>query len=119
MCSVKSGDIVFSYYHQRIQHVGVASGTAVTATKPVNFGEPGQWDNEGWQVPVKWRTVPTPFRPREFIQILRPHLPRKYSPLRQDGYGLQGVYLASIPSAMAGAILERLDPEIRGSLRAI
>ena len=40
-------------------------------------------------------------RPKDHIEVLRPLLPDKYSPLTQDGNGLQSIYLTEIPAEMA------------------
>ena len=105
-----TGDVVFSYYDQRIQHLGVVQRPAVTGAKPADFGLTGDyWSNEGWFVPVAWYKVPNPFRPKDILTELRPHLPPKYSPLqRETGDGLQSVYLASVPDAMAQVLLAEL-----------
>ncbi len=49
--------------------------------------------------------IETPFRPRDLIELLRPHLPTKYSPLTSDGDGLQSVYLAAVAEGMALVLL--------------
>ncbi len=103
---VETGDIVFSYYKQRIQHVGIAQRPALSGNKPADFGLTGDyWNNEGWFVPVEWHVIPTPFRPKDIIGSLRPHLPAKYSPLDQNGNGLQSVYLALVPDPMAAVLI--------------
>jgi len=104
MRAVEPGDIVFSYWNTRIQAVGIAGGSAETGPKP-DFGTAGSnWANEGWFVPVDYRRVENPIRPKEHIEILRPFLPAIYSPLRPNGDGLQAVYLAEVPTALAEAI---------------
>ncbi|MET0165188.1 MAG: HNH endonuclease signature motif containing protein, partial [Vicinamibacterales bacterium] len=108
--SVDAGDLVFSYYGTKIQHLGVVRHPAVSAPTPTEFGEIGEnWSNNGWYVPVEWRPVPRPFRPKDLIEALRPLLPSKYSPLqRESGDGLQGVYLASVPEPMAHVLLDEM-----------
>ena len=105
---VRTGDAVFSYYHSLVQHVGIATGQATSVKKPANLGEPGQWDPDGWHVPVNWRAIRLPLNPREIIQDLRPYLPPRYSPLQKNGNGLQGVYLTRIPEPMAQILLENI-----------
>jgi putative restriction endonuclease len=104
---VRANDEIFSYFSGFVQYVGVATGPAISAKKPANFGQPDQWDPDGWYVPVDWRTV-GPINPREIIEPLRPHLPPKYSPLQSNGNGLQGVYLARLPEAMAQVLLAQI-----------
>src|ERR1019366_8155718 len=69
------------------------------------FGTAGDpWDSIGWLVEVDYFRLPAPFRPREHMQALAPLLPQKYSPLRANGDGLQGVYLAEVSEDLASAL---------------
>jgi|SRR5687767_4329603 putative restriction endonuclease len=43
----------------------------------------------------------TALRPKDHIDVLRPLLPTKYSPLRLNGDGLQSIYLTELPQALA------------------
>ena len=101
------GDEIFSYFSSFVQYIGVATREATSAKKPTNFGQPDQWDPDGWHVPVDWRAV-GPINPREIIDLLRPHLPIRYSPLQRNGNGLQGVYLARLPEPMAQVLLNQI-----------
>ena len=102
------GDVVFSFYDQHIQHFGIVQSRAVTAPKPTEFARAGHyWSEEGWLVPVQWRGLPSPYRPKDIISVLRPLLPAKYSPLQQSGDGLQSVYLAAVPEPMARVLLDQ------------
>jgi putative restriction endonuclease len=102
------GDVVFSFYDQHIQHLGIVQSRAVTAPKPTEFATAGHyWSEEGWLVPVQWRVLPSPYRPKDIISVLRPLLPPKYSPLQQSGDGLQSVYLAAVPEPMARVLLDQ------------
>jgi len=103
------GDVVFSFYDQRIQHLGIVQSRAVTAPKPTEFAGAGDyWNEEGWLVPVQWRALPLPYRPKDIISVLKPLLPAKYSPLQQSGDGLQSVYLAAVPEPMAKVLLDQM-----------
>jgi len=42
---------------------------------------------------------------------LTPLLPRRYSPLQPNGHGLQSVYLAFVPTPLAGAIIDLIGRE--------
>jgi len=109
MHSVDAGDLVFSYYETKIQHLGIVRHPAISAPKPAEFGSVGQnWSDSGWYVPVEWHAVPKPFRPKDLIEVLRPLLPSKYSPLRDSGDGLQSVYLAWVPEPMARVLLNEI-----------
>jgi putative restriction endonuclease len=105
MREVAPGDIVFSFCDTRIKAAGIVTGTAQTAPKP-DFGSAGlNWSAEGWFVPVYYCALETPIRPKDHIGVLRHFLPSKYSPLQTNGDGLQSVYLAEVPQAMADALI--------------
>jgi hypothetical protein len=106
MTLVEPGDVVFSYYDTRIQHVGVAVTRAETAPKP-DFGSAGEnWSQEGWLVGVEYDKVAAPPRPKSAIDRIRPLLPSKYSPLLANGNGLQSVYLAEVSDDLADVLIE-------------
>ena len=65
MKKVSAGDIVFSFANNRIQAVGSATSRCSSLSKPSEFGRTGDnWQNEGWYVPVEFKQLPTPFRPK-------------------------------------------------------
>lgn len=106
---IEPGDLVFSFSDTRISQVGRAVSRAIPCPQPEEFGAVGaDWDKEGWLVEIAWKAAPTPIRPKDNIEALRPFLPARYSPLRQDGNGLQGVYLAALPEAMADILRQKL-----------
>jgi hypothetical protein len=93
MREVSPGDVVFSFCDTRIKAIGVVTGRGQTGPKP-DFGAAGSnWSQEGWYVPVEYWTLDNQLRPKDHIAILRPFLPSKYSPLQDNGDGLQSVYL--------------------------
>ena len=105
MREVSPGDVVFSFVDTRIRSVGVVTASAQTGPKP-DFGAAGSnWSKEGWFVPVDYCGLNNEIRPKDHIAILRPFLPSRYSPLQEDGDGLQSVYLAEIPKALADALI--------------
>jgi putative restriction endonuclease len=105
MCEVSPGDIVFSFCDTRIKAIGVVTGDAQTGPKP-DFGTAGaNWSQEGWFVPIDYCVLNNQIRPKDNIDILRPFLPTRYSPLQMSGDGLQSVYLAEIPTSMAEALI--------------
>lgn len=57
MTEVSPGDLVLSFCDTEIKAIGIATGSAVSAEKPnfANIG--GQWENEGWTVPVEFEEV--------------------------------------------------------------
>jgi hypothetical protein len=107
MIEVIPGDLILSFCDTEIKAVGVASAKAVSAEKP-NFGAVGDyWDNEGWLVPVEFKELKRPVRPKDFINELLPHFRGKYDPLQANGNGNQGVYLAEISRPFFETILVR------------
>lgn len=105
MREVAPGDVVFSYADTRIKAVGMALKPAETSPKP-DFGTSGaNWSKEGWLVSVAFLELANQIRPKDNIDVLRPHLPEKYSPLQRTGDGLQSVYLAEVPEGLAKALV--------------
>jgi putative restriction endonuclease len=101
------GDLVLSYANQVVAAVGRVAEFAFTAPKPSEFGSTGAyWLDEGWLLPVFWTPLRPPVRPKALLEVLRPLLPRKYSPIRpKTGDGNQSVYLASISRAVFDAVV--------------
>jgi putative restriction endonuclease len=111
MREVSPGDVVFSYCDTVIKSVGIVTGAAQTGPKP-DFGSAGaNWSKEGWFVPVDYCALDRQIKPKEHIQILRPFLPAKYSPLQLSGDGLQSVYLAELPAVLAEALIALIGQE--------
>lgn len=113
------GDLVFSFYDTLIQSLGMVTGVAQTAPKP-EFGNAGaNWSNEGWFVPVYYCSLDSPIRPADKIEIIRPFLPRQYSPLQVNGRGNQGVYLTLVPENLADALIGLMGPSYFKALAAV
>jgi putative restriction endonuclease len=105
MREVSPGDIVFSYCDTRLKAIGVVTGRAQTGPKP-DFGGVGlNWSEEGWFVPVDYCRLDEQIRPMDHMEVLRPFLPERYSPLLPDGRGLQSVYLTEVPDILADALI--------------
>lgn len=112
MAELQAGDVVFSFFDTKIQAVGVVQSQAVTAPKP-EFGAAGKaWDSVGWLVDVEFVPCPAPFRPKEVIEDLIPHLPEKYAPLQKNGNGLQTIYLTEISESLAHRLLVHSQSEL-------
>jgi hypothetical protein len=120
MTLVQPGEVVFSYASGAIQAIGRARGTARSSKQPSEFGRAGKsWSkHDGWKVPVQFTQLVTPFRPKLHMRELRQWLPAKHSPIRANGKGNQGVYLAKIPAELA-RVLQRLmhDPPLAAPTR--
>jgi hypothetical protein len=55
-------------------------------------------------------------RPKDHIELLRPLLPARYSPLQANGNGLQSVYLAEVPALMADVLIGLVGIEARAAV---
>lgn len=98
MREVAPGDLIFSFMDTRILAIGIAQSYCWESPKPLEFGTAGQnWENIGWKVQVKFTVLTNKVRPKDHIDILRPLLPERYSPLQSNGNGLQSVYLTEVP----------------------
>ncbi len=118
MREVAPGDIVFSFAGTLIKAIGIASSHAYECPKPEEFGQTGAyWEHIGWRVDVRFVELKGPIRPKDHMGVLAPLLPARYSPLRQEGEGLQGVYLTLLPGALAGAIVDLIGREARDLVR--
>jgi hypothetical protein len=103
---VRLNDTVFSYADGRIGAIGRVTEAATACPKPDEFGDVGgYWSREGWMVEVDFRPAPQPLRPTRAIDLIRPLLPNRYSPIQPNGHGNQGVYLAAISDALGLLIL--------------
>lgn len=112
MREVSPGDVVFSFANTLISAIGRATSHAYEAPKPLEFGAAGaQWDLIGWRVDVAFRELVQTLRPSDYMAILAPLLPERYSPLRPNGAGLQSVYLTLLPQDLASAIVNLLGTE--------
>jgi HNH endonuclease len=113
MREVAPGDLVFSFVDTRILAVGIAQSYCWENPKPREFGTAGQnWENIGWKVKVKFTELANKVRPKDHINILRPVLPNRYSPLQPNGNGLQSVYLTELPTLFAEVLIGLIGQEI-------
>ena len=104
MREVAPGDVVLSYFDGQIRAIGRARSYGYTAPKPHEFGTRGAyWDLIGWRVDVDFTRLAVPLRPADVMDVLRPLLPERYAPLRDNGMGLQNLYLTSLPEPFARA----------------
>ncbi|WP_207799729.1 HNH endonuclease [Candidatus Cryosericum hinesii] len=109
---VRAGDVVFSYAQGVIKAVGVAIGDHREQEKPSEYGRAGDaWARNGWLVPIEWTPLETPIAPVAHMDEIAPLLPRRHSPLQQDGRGNQGCYLASISTELGELVLRLVQQE--------
>lgn len=107
MVLTREGDIVFSYADGVIASVGIVLEDAATAPKPLEFGNTGiYWSDEGWHLPVAFQSVGRALRPKDYLGLIAPLLPAKYSPIQANGNGNQGIYLAAIPFELGELLLK-------------
>lgn len=112
MREVAPGDLVLSFYDTRIVAIGVAQSYCWESPKPSEFGTAGQnWEDVGWRVRVSFTQLIHQIRPKDHIELLRPLLPVKYSPLQANGNGLQSIYLAELPEDLALVLLGLIGGE--------
>lgn len=103
---VAPGDIVFSFVDTRIAAVGTARSYCWESPKPSEFGAAGQyWEDVGWRGRVSFERLENLIRPKDHIDLLRPLLPDRYSPLQPNGNGLQSVYLTEVPQDLAEVLV--------------
>lgn len=114
MREVSPGDLVLSFYQQHLVAIGVARSSCYESPKPDEFGNVGSyWNNIGWRIDVAYTELKNKIRPASSIDYLRPLLPEKYSPLRRNnGRGLQGVYLTRLPSTLMNALARLIGREV-------
>ena len=112
MREVAPGNVVLSFRDTRIAALGVVRSYCYESPKPTEFGTAGSnWSAIGWKIETQFKELHNRVRPKEFIQELKPHLPRKYSPLRENGDGLQSVYLTEVSAAFAEIVLMHVGAE--------
>jgi putative restriction endonuclease len=113
MREVAPGDLIFSFMDTRILAIGFAQSYCWESPKPQEFGNAGQnWENIGWKVKVNFTELANKIRPRDHIDILRPLLPDRYSPLQPNGNGLQSVYLTEVPTQLAEVLIGLIGQEV-------
>jgi putative restriction endonuclease len=119
MREVSPGDLIFSFCNTHIRAIGIAQSTAYEAPKPMEFGNVGAyWDRIGWRVKVHFTELLNVIRPMDHMHRLGSYLPKKYSPLRPNGYGQQNIYLTEVPDLLAHQILDIIGTEGRAIAHA-
>lgn len=120
MREVAPGDIIYSFADGAIQGFGMARTHCYTSYRPAEFGAAGQvWNEKGWRVDVEFQKFTERIFPTRHMQAIAPTLPKRYSPIRVNGYGNQGAYLAKIEMPMALVIAQLASPELLGIIRGI
>jgi hypothetical protein len=118
MREVAPGDVVFSFADTYIRALGISASYAYEAPKPLEFGQAGAyWDNIGWRVDVRFVEMRLPIRPSHHMDVLTPLLPDRYAPLRENGSGIQSIYLTVLPEPLAAALIDLLGAEAHSLVR--
>ena len=106
MTRARVGDYVWSFASGHIGALGVLLGVCIEARKPTEFGATGkQWgEDPGWRVLVRFVDLAKPLDIQAHASDLAATLPVTHSPIRANGHGNQGVYLAAVPDAMVAAL---------------
>src|SRR6266478_2644263 len=113
MREVAPGDLIFSFMDTRILAVGIGQSYCWESPKPLEFGSSGQnWEGIGWRVKVHFTELANKVRPKDHIDVLRPLLPSKYSPLQPNGNGLQSVYVTEFPTTLAEVLFDLIGQEV-------
>ncbi len=119
MREVAPGDLVFSFCDARIRAFGIARSFAYEAPKPAEFGLTGRnWEAIGWRIDVEFHEMLTVVRPVDWMELLRPLLPQRYSPLLPEGRGVQSIYLTELPEPLALALADLLGSEVAALSRS-
>jgi hypothetical protein len=116
MREVSPGDLVFSFVDTRVAAIGIARSYCSESPKPREFGSAGQyWEDIGWKVRVHFSRLRHAIQPRDHMDVLRPLLPERYSPLQANGNGNQ-VYLTELPAVFAEVLVGLIGNEARSML---
>ena len=120
MREVAPGDIVYSFADGAVQGFGMARTHCYTSPRPDEFGHIGQaWNEVGWRVDIDFQKFTDPILPTQHMQAIAPVLPERYSPIRSNGYGNQGVYLAQISRPMALVVAQLASPELLAIIQGV
>lgn len=113
MREVAPGDVIFSFSDTRIAAIGIARSYCYESPKPTEFGTAGiNWSTTGWKVDVEFQELQHRIRPMDHLEALVPTLPARYAPIQSaTGYGLQSVYLTSVPILMAATLVQLIGAE--------
>ncbi len=114
MREVAPGDLILSFQDTYIRRIGIARSYCYECPKPAEFGAAGPtWNKIGWKIDVHYVDPITEVRPADHMNLLAPHLPSRYAPLRANGHGLQGVYLTPIPEPLMQALASLIGSKLR------
>jgi hypothetical protein len=120
MREVAPGDVIFSFVDTFVAAIGVARSYCWESPKPTEFGTTGQyWEDIGWKVRVQFTKLAHHVRPKDHMEVLRPLLPARYSPLQANGNGIQSVYLTDVPADLAEVLAGLIGAEAKSLIAGI
>lgn len=120
MREVSPGDIIFSFVDTFVGAIGVAQSYCWESPKPGEFGRAGDyWENAGWKVRVHFTSLLHRVRPKDHMDVLRPVLPARYSPLQANGNGVQSIYLTEISTDFAEVLAGLIGAEAQPFMAAV
>lgn len=111
MKEVQPGDVIFSFCDTKIKAIGRVTSPAETQPQPEFRKFNRGWSTQGWFVETDFAELDNQIRPKDHIDKIRDLLPSKYSPLQQNGNGIQSVYLANVPTEMATILIQLIGSE--------
>lgn len=118
MRELTPGDVVFSFADTLIGKIGIVQGYCHECPRPLEFGAAGRaWNEIGWSVSVRFFVLTKSIKPKDYMDLLRPLLPARLSPLRADGSGNQ-MYLAHVPDQMAYVLGNVIGSEFKALVEA-
>lgn len=118
MRELRPGDLVFSFADTLIGKVGIVQGYCHECPRPPEYGVVGRaWNEIGWRVSVRFFALTKSIKPRDHMELLRPLLPDRLSPIRPDGVGNQ-MYLAHVPNKMAFVLGNIIGAEFKALVDA-
>ena len=66
VCNIQPGDLIFSYYKQRIVSISSAKTAAYDAPIPREWENVHDWYNDGWKVSVEYSDLENPPHIKDF-----------------------------------------------------
>ena len=106
LTQISPGDLVFSFKDTYISAIGVVQRSAQTMAKPDFGSHGGNWSDIGWYVETEFVEISNQIKPSELMEVIKPLLPEKYSPIQPEtGKGNQ-IYLTEISPRFADLLIQ-------------
>jgi hypothetical protein len=105
MTQVSPGDLVFSFKDTFVKAIGIIQRKAYEAPKPDFGGQGENWLATGWLVETEFSEITSAFKPKDYMDLIKPLLNERYAPLQENGAGLQGVYLTELSEPLGKLLI--------------